>query len=770
MNHARKLAWRSLRKQRLYAAVIILSLSLGLSVSNILTAFIVRELSTDAFHGRKDRIFRLLSDDPFEAGGRIIFIPENAGQHLADRYPELEAVCRIFDLSRSGVDIEAGPEVFPEMMVLGVDSTFFDLFDFPFYQGALKGVLRPGEVVLTKRTAGRLFGDRHVAGETVTISADTTALRVSVAAVIDDPPQNSHLQFDGLLPFDAFPAPWGGATHYVLLRAGADPEALAAKVSDDADMPSLIGPGEGVYSFQPLPQVYFDESQQRPYYRTRSRLLIGASWVVAFLILFTASFNFLNLIVIAHLKRRRELGIQKTFGASREDLRRQAVMEVVSIVALSFGISLLFTALLLPWFNRAFQTDLPMRYFAEVKVMGGFAVMVTALCITFTLYLTNHLVRLDPVDLLTGRSGLKASFNKWLFTAQFIIAVGMIFCTAVLVRQMQYIRKKPLGFNRSLLELQAPDERHAGKMAVLRERLKADPGLQRLAMASGNPISGNQIVRYELENAEIFAPYFFSGDPAMPEVLGLELIAGRSLSANRPGGVLVNEQLVRRFGWEEPVGNIIPGDPSGREVIGVVRDFNIVSLKEHIPPVVIGYSSDAPRILLDYSGQPVASLLPEIERAWQAVFPEAQFKYKLAEDELLHRHKEDILFFRVVAAFALASVLITCFGLFALAWATTKSRSREIGIRKVLGASPRRIMGMLLLDYSRWVLLAVVIAIPPSFYVMHRWLEHFAFHSTIDGWVFVAAALLVVLVTFLSVGFQTLRSALSNPAAELKYE
>lgn len=769
-SHAFKLAWRNLLKQRLYTSVILLSLSLGLSICNLLVTFVFHELRTDAFHERKDRIFRLLSDDPFEAGGQLLFVLEQAAPHLVNTYPEIEAVSRIVDLNREGLDLTVDNETFPGMMVLGADPSFFDLFSFPVFEQAGDPLLEPDQIVLSRSAAERLFGTSQAVGEVVTIPMDTTLHRFSVSAVMDHPVLNSHLQFDALVPFNAFENAGRGATHYVLLGPDADPQSLAEKISADPGMPSLIGPGGGSYFFQPLADVYFDESQPRPYYQSRSRLLITVSWIVVGLVLFTAGFNFLNLVLLSQLKRRREWGVQKVFGASRKNLRRIAMVEVLVVVGLSYLLSLIFTQLLLPWFNRAFQVQLPLEYFARIEVVSTFAGILLAICLIFIFVLSNYFSRVNPVELISSDARVKLTFNRWMFTAQFIIAAGMIFCTVVIARQVQYINNKPLGFNRHLLELRLPGDRDPEKMRVLKERLRLDPQLQRVAAASGNPISGNRIVRYELDNGEIFAPYIFSGDSSLLSVLGLEVVDGAPVRFTRQSGVLVNEQLLSRFGWKDAVGKTIPGADPPQRVAGVVRDFNLVSLKEAIPPVIIKYNAAAPRLLLDYSGLSLASLLPGVENAWREVFPEARFRYLLVEEELRARHEKDVQFFRIVAAFSLAAVLITCFGLFALAWGTTQGRSREIGIRKVLGASPWRIWRLLVMDYSRWIGLAVVIALPIAFFLMQRWLDNFAFHATIGIGIFLATILLVALVMLFSVGFQTLRSARLNPVEELKYE
>jgi len=519
-----KLSWRGLRRQPLYATVIVVSLALGFSFAHILTAFVLREQRTDSFHEQKDRLFRLLSDDPFEKGEQLIFVREEVAQHLSDRYPEVAASCRIFDLAREGVTVEVESEIRTGVMTVGVDSTFFTLFDYPVYEGAVEAALRPGQIVLSRSCAERLFGARTAIGERLQIELDSVTRSFSVAAVLEDPPQNSHLHVDALVPYQAFASSSGGATHYLLLTPESDPAALAEKISDDAEIPSLLGPGAGVYELQALSDVYFDESQPRPYYRSRSRFLLHVSLAVVLLVLFTASFNFLNLIVIAHLKRRRTLGIQKVFGASTGELRRLAVGEVLLYTAIAYVASLLLTRQLLPWFNLAFETALSPAYLVRAEVVAGFAGLLLVVSALAVYYLSGYLNRQDPVKLLSD-GAIKVAFNKWLFIAQFVVAIALIFCTVIIVRQLRYIQDKPLGFNRQLLELRPPDKDRSQRMAVLRERLRRDPALARAALGSGNPISGNRMVRFELPNDDFYAPYLFSGDSSFVEVLGLELLS-----------------------------------------------------------------------------------------------------------------------------------------------------------------------------------------------------------------------------------------------------
>lgn len=260
-----KIVFRSLFRQKVYAVVIILSLAIGLSFANILVAFIVRETSTDSFFTQKDRIYRLLSDDPFGNRSSISFILENTSQYIAQHFPEVEKLSRVFDLNGEGVTLKRATSFYPEIMTLGVDSTFFEIFDFSFYEGNPQQALQPNAVVLTRKTAKKIWGHENAVGETITLVRDTVQKQLQVMGVIDDLTENSHLQFDALVLYPSFENKSGGATNYVLLNPQANPKQLAEKISQNAEVPGLMGPGKLAYFFQPLPEVYFDTENTRSY-------------------------------------------------------------------------------------------------------------------------------------------------------------------------------------------------------------------------------------------------------------------------------------------------------------------------------------------------------------------------------------------------------------------------------------------------------------------------------------------------------------------------
>ncbi|WKN44327.1 ABC transporter permease [Tunicatimonas pelagia] len=764
-----KLVIRTLFKNKLNAAVIILSLTIGLSFATVLIAFILREANTDSFHSQRQRIYRLISDDPWESDGTITYIINPASDYLQEYYSDIEQLCRVNELNRDGITISQQNKEFSETMVVEVDTNFFSLFDFPFTQGSPTKALQKEGIILSQTLAQKLFGDQPSVGEVVYWQQDTIELALTVQGVLDEFPENSHWQFDALFPRGVSNKPFNGGVNYVLLKPRADANLLAEKVSQDDKMPFMLGEGTGTYFFQPLSDIYFDTSNERNFTAVRDATLIQVSWLIVGLILFMASFNFINLFVVSLTGRSKEFGVKKVLGASGGILRWSVVVEVLFLLGIALGLSLLVTVVLLPKFSSVFQTTLTLSYLTHYQVVGGVVVTLVALGILISVVLNRYVSRIQPVSLLKRDSATSYCFNRVLFVAQFVVSIGLIICTAVIIRQIQYIQQKPLGFNRFLIEFQAPSQELADQLPLVKQKLEQNSVIGKISLASGNPINGNAIVHQAIGEDEFYDPYLLSGDENLVETLGLKLLEGKNISANDPEGKLVNEALIRRFQLGDPIGAPLPGEPEQR-IVGVVQDFNSVSLKENIPPYIISHNASPNKILLDYENQSLEETLAAARDAWSAVFPDYPFKYSLLEDVWLSRHKDDFQLYRIVVVFVVASIFITCFGLFALAWKMAQKRTKEIGIRKTLGASVFQIVRLLVWDFFKLILFAIVVASPIAYWVAQAWLENFAFRVETSWWLFALSGGLALLLAWFTMSIQTMKAAGANPVDALRYE
>ena len=761
-------ALRNLLRHRQNALIIILSLTIAFAFSNLLLAFLLHELGTDSFHTKKDRIYRLLSSDPWGDESRLRYTLREAAQFIADRYPEVEAVCTISKLNNEGITTSESAQVFDEVQFIEADTTFFRLFDYPIVEGSLTDFHREAGVVLTETTARQLLGELPYTSRTIEIYEDTSVYQLPVIAVIARPKENTQFQFDGVVMRHRSDKHRGGAS-FLLVQPEANMAGLTDKVNSNGDTPSLVGPGQMTYFTEPFARSYFSsDDRSQPFEINRSSLLVKVCGVVIGLLLLSAGFNFITLLVVGLLHRKKEIGLRKTLGASRLGLGTTVGAEVGMFVTVSFILSVLLTAQLLPYFNTAFEATLTFSYFTQGKVLAVAGGIILLIGLLTTIGLGYYLWNLNTIKLLGEQIHPRLRMNRWLFTIQFLVATTLMVCSSVIIRQMDYIRTKPLGFNRNLLELRAPDKEGQSRLAALKNLLLQYPKISRVALSTSNPVSGNWLVRYELEDDKFYAPYQMSGDEDLIETLGLTVTQGKPFRSGDPSGKMVNETLVRHFSMKDPIGEKIPGTDD--HIVGVVNDFNAVSLKEDIPLFIISYQDTLPRLLMDIATAPLGDLLPPVQAAWEKIYPHEPFAYQLIDDQLLAQHHDDTFFYRIIISFTIASILISCFGLYGVASFTSQQRTQEIGIRKVLGASVGSLLLLLSKDYIRWLLIALAVAIPVANYFMNEWLQSFAYRIDVTAWVLLSPGLLILLIALLTVSQQTLSAARRNPVDSLRDE
>jgi len=760
-----KIAFRSLLRQKTYSIVIILSLAFGLSLSNILFVFLYQELSTDSFNSKKERTYRLLSNNPMGQTGTISFILEVSTDHIAANYPEIEAICKIVAVDEVALSSEEITR--DDLIIIGADSSFFKLFDFPLLQGNKETALQPGGIVITKHLAEVIFGHPNAMGEELLLQQKEIQKVVTVTGVLDDNPGQSHLKFDALVSYSEFNNPSWGSVDYLLLNANTDWELLENKINQDQKLPGLLGPGNSEFFLQPLKKVYFDQVGTRSFSIARDQMFIWIGWTISFLILLIAGFNFINLFLLLLMKRKKEFGLKKVLGASVASIRNATITEVFIYVSLSYALSLLLTLFILPEFNSSLNTEIELSDFSNFNIILGYGAIIFLLGATVVFYLSDRLSKIPPISIISGNVTSKVKFNKVILQFQFVISIVLTVCAITIIEQMNYIKNKPLGFNRNLVELKVADSIMKTKLPVLKQMLLEIPGVENVAITNGNPL-GNWKVRYELENEEYYTPYIFSGDEDLIKTFGLELIRG---DYHNRKGEIVNETLVKYFNFTDPLGETLPGTKN--LIIAVVKDFNIGSFRNEIPPVVISLDEKDPlakSIIMDYPAGKLSGILTGIEKSWQYVYPDYPFEYRFIEEELLKAHKDELYFLKIIVSFSIISILITCFGLFSLAWAITQNRTKEIGIRKVIGATFTDIFRLLTVDFSKWILVAFIFATPIAWFLMNEWLQNFSFRIKLSPVIFVAGGLIIFLIALLTVSIHAIRAARVHPVDELRNE
>jgi len=762
---------RHLWRNKIYSMAIILSLGLGFAVANLLMAFIVHELKTDSSFSKKDQVYRVVSEDPFDQGGQLSFIEKNFKEYIDGHYSEISASTQMYVINNRGLTLPDRNLKIERPVVLAVDSSFMDIFDFPIVPGSYRNPIRPGHLMLTRKMTEKMPPGNEIIGKMVDLLSDTGKTTLMISGIIKKSQQNSHLQFDALVYFPDFKKLRGGVT-YVRLLPGTDASSFERKINQDPNTPDLIGEGQINYFLQPLEEVYYDTHNSRSFSKARDPLFLWISWTVAFLVVFLAGFNFLNLFFISLYRRWKEFGMKKVLGASKFVFRATAVIEVSTYMGFSLLLSLLLIQWFIPVFNDLMDTSLTIRYFTDSEVIYLIADLIFFVAFVMILSVTHHLYREKPVSLMARQKLHKIRYSRLMLGIQFVISVTLIICSLALVSQVNFIREKPLGFNKQLIEIRLPQNFRNNGNHVLKNRLLQIPAIESVSICSGNPISDNMIARYDLDGDNYYTPYIYYGDDDYIRTLGFQILEGELPKIPESDRKLVNEAFLRYFDIKSPAEAIqqrVPGTQSDY-ISGVVKDFNIGSLKISIPPAIISRSDQASAILIKPKQENLAGLLSSIGQVWKELNPELAFRYLWVEDEILAKHQEDMVFSKIIVISATISILINCLGLFALSWGTSLERSREMAIRKVMGATNLGVFFLLSRFYLRLISVSFLISIPLTLYLVNWWLERFAYKTEITFKLFLLAAIITGMIALLTISYQTLRSSLMNPVNELRYE
>lgn len=752
-------------KHRIYSIVILLSLTAGFACAALLIAFISHEVSTDKFHEKHARIYQVTSNDPFRGTGRIPFVLKSFSDYAVSTYPEVEAACQLNSIY--GAALSKDDVSWSNFMIVAADTTFFSLFDFPLALGNPDKCLAPGQIVLSQKTATALFGSEEALNKLVTFRTSDTTLVLSVSGVLDRQIQNSHLQFDALVHPSLLSGKWYVGVSYLLLRPHIDSGQFVAKLNGDSRLPGFTVLGNTEYFLNSLSTCHFNTDSKVDFIKTRNRLFITIVGIVCAVILFIASFNSINLFLLLGRNRRKEIGVKRIFGTTTRHFVGFATLEIGFYSLFSLALAGLIIVLIIPTFNSIFGSTLSVEYFLWADVTARVAVILFLSSSILVGVISHKQWQMKPAELVNNKLS-KIRFNRGLFTLQFAISTILATCSITIVEQINHIETAPLGFSRNLIQLGAPGFEFSNKFPALKHRALQLPDVNGVTITGGNPISSNSIVRLELEDGSSYSPYLFVGDEDLVNTMQLELIEG-SVPSSQNDGNLVNETLVRMFDMKDPIGKATPGTEG--KIVGIVRDFTIGSFREPIPPVIISsYKEEGKALLINYTGNDLKGLLAQLRSEWERVFPNDNFDYRIIQEDLMEGHKEDIFLFRVVTLFSVISIVLSCFGLFALSWAVTQNRRKEIGIRKVLGATPKDVLQLVTLSFAKRVAVAFVIAVPVGYYLMNKWLSGFVKKIDLGPEIFIMSAIIMTIVSAITLSFQTLQAAFTNPVQEIRRE
>lgn len=795
-----KTALRNFRRQRIFTAINIIGLAIGLATSLLIGLYIYDEWSYDRFHKKADRIVRVVFGGSLQ-GGEIkeANVMPPVAQALLDEFPEVEEATRIRHGGRPFFEVNS--ELFQEEDVAFVDPNFFDVFNFHLIQGSPQHILtEPYMAVISADVARKFFGTTDAVGREITIRDDDTPLKVT--GVAESLPQNSHFHFDIFVSMasfsDAKSTSWmeSGYYTYLVLQPNYDYKILEAKLP--ALFEKYAGPqfpaafGMDYTEFRETGADIGLHLQRLTDIHLRSDFsdYLGAPGdiqhvyifgAVAVFMLLIASINFMNLSTASASTRAKEVGVRKVLGSTRRALTYQFLIEslLLTFISLVLAIGLAYAAL--PLFNqlagKVLSFDFLLYWQAwPVIVLFGLAVSLFA-----GGYPAVFLAAFKPVAVLKGRltpGGKRMGFRGGLVVFQFFISIGLIFSTAVVYHQLHYIQHKKLGYDKDqVLVLQTWP---LGKNeTVFQQQLLQDSHVVDVTSSgyvpAGQSYSNNFSVHPQEAPSQLVKTLRYDVDEHYIPTLGMELIAGRNFSkafGTDSLSTILNEAAVKAFGWTDGAlgKTLVSGDQKQLRVVGVVRDFHFRSLHERITPLMMVMNPNSGNLIVKARSEDIAGLLQTMEKRYEAFNPDVPFTYSFLDERINDTYLAERKTATILGVFAGLTIFVACLGLIGLATFIAHQRTKEIGVRKVLGATVANIIRLLVKDFVKLIMLALVLASPIAWWAMNKWLEDFAYRIEIQWWMFGLAGLVAVVIALFTVSWQAIRAAVANPVKSLRDE
>ena len=783
---------RIIGRNKIFSGINILGLSIGLTISYLIFLWVQDELSFDSFHQYADDICRVTVETQRPEGVfRAAVTPAPTGAYLENEIPEILDHVLLRPITGK-ILVEYVPEAdasaehkYYEEGIVCVDSSFFDLFSYKFLAGdPATAPLGRNFIILTKSISDKFFADENPIGKTLNLNNNLWTGMVT--GVIENHPTNTHLKFDILIPIDIFSLlgtdmGWDHFyfNNYVRLQPGTDPGSLTEKINETLEKVRQDSQAEIIFSLQALQDIHlkseFDIDFNNSSTEINQEVYIFS--VIAVFILLIACLNFMMLSTARATSRALETGVRKVVGASKRKLVIQFLGESIFFAFVSFIIALIFMYLLLPHFNTFTEKDLSLNLVDTLKTWGTFLMITLLTGIIAGLYPAFLLSSFNPLNILkdnygSGRGG--SGIRKVLVLLQFSISIGLIIGTIVVHRQLTYIRNLNLGYDKDHL-VYLPTRGNFNDLEVLARELRNYPGISNLTFSSDIPTNtihlwGGNSWEGKEDDEQIMA-HFYTVDFDFIPTMEIKMAAGRNFSlATDSSNYLLNETAVKVFGIIEPIGKWYDWSNRRGEIIGVITDFNYKSVHTKVEPLVLRVDRYYRYIIIRLLGNNLPAALSHIESQWKQYIPNYPFEYHFLDQELERNYAREQNMGVLFNYFALLAIFISCLGLFGLSAFMAQQRTREIGIRKVMGASTRNILSLLTTNFSRLVLLANIIAWPVAWWALKNWLENFSYHTDISLWIFPVAGLLAVAVALTTTTWQAYNAAVTNPAETLKYE
>ncbi len=804
------IAWRTLKRDKLFAALNIVGLAIGIVACMLIYIYVQDELSFDAHHAKADRIYRIQAHYKFgDVKDDFGITPFPIMEALLDEYPDIEQGVSLFQLGQTTLEYEGKPYVVEDGY--NADTSTFRVFDFTWVKGGPNALDEPDNIVIMQDIATRMFGAEDPMGKLVTRNGRT----LKVAGVIDEKAENTHIPMGFFMSRLGMPQQakdqlgqsWGNNSsyNYLVLGPGVNERDFQSKM--DAFVTKYIIPqwggqdfhGEIRFNLEPLREVHFNNALIYDTPKKGNKAYVTLFAIVAVLILAIACINYINMSTADATRRAKEVALRKVSGAQRGQLVAQFIGGSVLIAIIGIAVAITLLWFFLPAFNGLTGKAIGMSYLLRGSFFGVVLLIVLVIGVLAGSYPAFFLSRFSPQLLLkegVASGAGKQSVRKVLMGAQFAIALFMVVGTLAVFVQLHWLRTSDMGFRKeNVLSITMPQPRGEDTLAwdALRT-VKTE--LMRESFVTGGSYTqslpgqsgGRWVLQANTPEGRIDKPMpTMSSDADFPALLGVDLVNGRyfdpSIPSDADNAVMVNESAVKAFGWTDPLAEKIyaggdsEADPPEPEqqltVIGVVKDFHYTSLHTPIEPLVMFQSNGrygARNLVLRLSPGDVQSQLATLQADWKRLFPNDDWEAIFLTDSIAQLYQAEDKLFRVFTAFAILTILLTIMGLYGLAYFTAKQRTREIGIRRVMGAPLIDIVRRMNREFVLLLGLATLIAFPLAVYAIGRWLETFAYRTAISPVLYVGAFLITLVVTVLTVTIQAYKAALADPVKALRHE
>jgi putative ABC transport system permease protein len=801
-----KTAFRSLMKNKGFTFINVFGLALGLTTCLLIVFYVFDELSYDQYNLKADRIYRVNNDIKFGGNANTYAVsPAPTAAALKNDFPEIEQVARF--RMRGGNQVKKGNQSIQEDMMVYADNSIFDIFTLPMISGSpVNALTEPHTVVISERIAKKYFNRTNVVGQVLTFN-DTSLYKVT--GVIKNIPKQSHFNFDFFMAMPGLAESrensWLSNNYntYVLLKPGANYKDLEAKFPEF--MRIHAGPmlqrllhltfnaleQSGNYfriSLIPLKKIHLESNSVAELSANGNVQYVYIFSAIALFILLIACVNFMNLSTARSSNRAREVGVRKVLGSSRKYLIAQFLTESI-LVTLAGALIAVFAAwALLPLFNQMSGKELIITpQIISWLLPALFIIIIVIGCLAGS-YPALFLSGFQPIDVLKGKlaAGFKGGrLRSFLVVFQFAISIFLIIGTLVIYNQLKYIQSKDLGYNRDHVLIVQNLWRIGNNAKTFKQQVKEISGVQNATLTGALPTMdyGNSTTYFKdpvLDQKRAILTQEWSVDEDYINTLKIKMIAGRNFSkdmATDSSGIIINEAATKLLNFSNPINQFLY-DPANNmvtkinklHIIGVMQNFNFKSLRDNVTPLIFTLSEDRGALSIRINSNNIPLVLSQIKNEWKKLTPNQQFNYSFMDEDFDALYRSEQRMGKIFISFTSLAIVIACLGLFGLAAYAAEQRTKEIGIRKVLGANLSTIASMLSKDFIKLVIISILIASPLAWWAMQKWLQGFAYRQNIQWWVLVLAGLTAIVIAFITISFQSVRAALTNPVKSLKSE